>query len=404
MVLSPDMLVTDDECCCVLICQNKIYKTLILTLDTVMFNGSFYRIYCKANKRSFCISFDCIVLMASEFAAGKPPHASHGQDRHTVKTFLSWNYVKQIFSVLGISAFLFMLIALLSDARFILLMQRCGSKLSGHDRPTNFSEFEKGDDRHTWCLLYDKAPRTGSTTVARSLENCWKSIRGIDITNRDERFDTGITMLLETPYRQVTALVGSHFTISISDTTAMQSKCENVLYFTSTRTMSERLWSEAKYFVSEATAKRNTSLAVDDVPLVWFTLFERLYESELYLENYPFVKSYKNPGTFSRNLIDQMIVPSYVIRTEHMYRDLSFLLKAFQCSDENIRVTNMPTVEGKKDEKASFGASDNEFQNTPKNLSSIPLRFDDYRNKYLLQLAESVNEYGLLSARKVVAV
>lgn len=316
-----------------------------------------------------------------------------------LKTVFSWKQLQQIFPFFGVTALLLFLISFRADSRFISLLRRSSSKLGHQSQPADSLQPETGYSRHAWCLLYDKAPRTGSTTVARSLANCWKSIPNIHVTTRKGKFNSAVPTLLETPYRHVVALVGSHFSISISDIGALHSKCEHVLYVTSTRAMPERLWSEAKYVVSKTDIRHNSSLAADDLPLVWSTLFERLHQSEPYFESYPFETSYQKSETSSRDLI-----PSYVIRTEQMYDDLSLLLKAFQCSDDNIQVTNMHTIELDKNENTTIGMSGIEFQDVPKNLSRVPLQFDDYRNKYLLQLAESVNEKGILAAKQLATL
>lgn len=316
----------------------------------------------------------------------------------------TWTQIFKSIPAMGAALTILFVIAILATSQFGLSLSR-NSPLAPLSRDHSARKVrEENASKHSWCLLYDKAPRTGSTTIARSLAKCWKSISNFHVTMREGRFSTAIPTLLKTPYRKIVALVGSHFSISGNDILSLKSKCENILYVTSTRRMSERLWSEAKYIVTNADIRHNSSLTAANIPHAWTTLFNRLSKSEPYFENYPFVSSYDNVENIASNQNENWLDPGYIIRTDYMKDDLSMLLRAFGCGDNNIQVTNMHTVDLQHELNPNFEKSEGDPQNNPSNLSNISLRMGDFRHNYLSQLAKSVNSNGIAMAKEVMHI
>lgn len=341
--------------------------------------------------------------MLNNVVITKRRHPSSSQNIANRNIFLPvWTQVFKFIPAMGAAITLLFFILILVDSQFHSSLLQNWSAARELQEYAASPLVNENDSKHSWCLLYDKAPRTGSTTIARSLAKCWKSISNIHVTIRKGRFSTAIPMLLETPYRKVVALVGSHFSISGEDILSIKSKCENVLYVTSTRCMYERLWSEAKYIVSEADIRHNSSLAAENIPHAWTTLFKRLSKSEPYFENYPFISSYDDVENIVPGRNGNLLVPAYVIRTEYMQDDLSLLLRAFECGENDIQATNIHTVDLQNNLDLSFGSADIGTHNNPKNLSDISLRYGDFRHKYLSRLAKAVNANGLAMARKVM--
>lgn len=294
-----------------------------------------------------------------------------------------------------------LMIIMHSDTGYIFSLQgSTGNRERTEERIEANVLLKQNERGHSWCLIYDKPPRTGSTTVSRSLRECWKSIPGFVIRNRKNLATDTISDFLTPPYYKFAALVGSHFFMTPTDVSNLRSKCLRTVYITSTRTMSERLWSEAKHIASHAYHLSNSSITSKDLPQAWTIVNEKLAQSELYFEKYPFVTSFSNFGTFSKNTV-KILSPAYIIRTEHLSEDVFQLFKAFRCGEQNYKVMNMHTMKLPEVDQDTRSTNSNVFQNVPKNLSDIPLKFGDYRHSHLLNLAKKINSEGLAIAEQI---
>lgn len=222
----------------------------------------------------------------------------------------------------------------------------------------------------TWCVFYDKPPRTGSTTIGNALTHCLeqKGYTSLDKPISSFGRDEVVIKMLSKPGRKKSAVV-KHMRISNEDVIRLQHGCNHILYLTSCRAMKERIASKAKYSMT----RRHGNFTIS--PELFSKVLKKALNDEAtesYLESYP----------FTGNLTME---PDYIIRAESLKEDLDILLRALGCSSI-YPSANVHTVHG-------VGSSDlNELQ-------SVALQFGDTTFRRLSRLAKELNTAGAKKAR-----
>lgn len=243
-----------------------------------------------------------------------------------------------------------------------------------HDNFEN--HFNKGAT-HSKCLIYDKPPRTASSTISRSLRTCWTSQNySIFHSTYDTPFNATLSEMLNTTSDRI-GISGVHFGMLPDQIEALYHECESVMYITSTRSMGPRIASAAKYKVSQARVYLNTTLNHTQMEEAWNISVEIINEEQVErrLENYPFD--------------GREIQPDFVVRNDHLQSDLADLLSAFNCS-VSVRSKNLHVYESEEE-------SDDEIPQF--DFKKLSIKLGDARHKKLVTLAKHHNQQGLERAR-----
>lgn len=230
------------------------------------------------------------------------------------------------------------------------------------------------------CIIYDRPPRTGSTTVYKRLDVCL-SQRGYGSSLQYYHGTRNHLLIDRLISKNSTrkSLTSRHFR-SFSEKSVLKlfSHCERILYLTSTRPMRNRLLSKLKYHTP-----LSDSNIVSESSIVPIQNFEKvlneqigqnsseLRDAEKEYENYP------GPGS-------SLIYPDFVIRSHMFESDFESMLNALNCSAEfkSANVHMVETMDDKDHERL---------------LAIIPVTMGDKRHKYLLNIA-SDNSKGLRKA------
>lgn len=222
------------------------------------------------------------------------------------------------------------------------------------------------------CLIYDKPPRTGSSTISNALRKCWMSYGYKFPVPASKDYGTTISKMLNMSGDRV-ALAGVHFSMSSAELVKLGLTCKHSYYITSTRPMTERIASKAKFEVSGGKTYQNTTLSKEDLRrAIQKAINDNTTEERL--ERYPFT--------------DQTIEPDYIIRSQNFSGDLKILLRSFKC-DEDFFTKNLHVVEGESSTESVGGLPVNNSETT---LSQVQLKYNDYRHVYLSKLAQRKNE------------
>lgn len=259
--------------------------------------------------------------------------------------------------------------------------------------------------RHEACLIYDKPYRTASTTISHALRSCWSSLRAHMRHDRqfavDEDQSGFISNMLRSEF-PIVALVGSHFQISEVEVNDLRTYCDLYIYITSTRSMAERLASEAKFHTAKSTVHTNYTLSRRQTQRAQLRVFERDWTgTELLYERYPFLEGQSG------------LKPGYIVRNQNFVHDLRALLNAFGCPSHFVSVNVHPTNQSVLDERSGqqdsqtdvdVDAREIEVDSKQLNLSAISLQFDDARHKRLSALAQRINKRGLKRARAIASL
>lgn len=221
------------------------------------------------------------------------------------------------------------------------------------------------------CFFYDKPPRTGSTTIAHALETCllFKGYTSIHKPIAEIERAEVVSNMLSMPGRKFSAVI-KHVEVSDEDIQMLRKECNMLFFLSSTRPMTERIASAAKYGMSKRHGSSTlTNEQYKDVQL----RAKRDTYTEPELERYPFTGN-------------NAIFPDYVIRSDNLDDDLHGLLQAMGCKIE-YRLLNVHEFEDK--------AFSGEIK------KSIHLNGTDSRFKELTHIAEIRNRRGLRRARQV---
>lgn len=222
------------------------------------------------------------------------------------------------------------------------------------------------------CFVYDRPPRTGSTTVSRALKSCLlaQGFRQPLLESRWVRILL-VTRMLALDDDKV-GLISKHMYMNGEDIRRMRAECGKLVYVSSCKPMRERLWSAAKYRFSDGNV--NSSLT-EEMKESAVTSVAKDMKTEPFLEDYPYLgKDERANGTPE----SERMTPDYVIRAEFMDDDLGKLLRALGCESG----FDSKNVHKADEERKAF-------------LKRLPLRRRDETFEKLNRLAKQGNEKGL---------
>lgn len=171
------------------------------------------------------------------------------------------------------------------------------------------------------CVLYDRPPHTGSTTMMITLQSCMKAkgYRIFATTHGKEAIRARLGSFLKDGNTR-RAMSSGHLQINKSEADDMLQSCPNLFYITSTRPMPDRLFVWAKQMVANRTDVRFQNL----LRKVKRSLISgEMFEMEKYFEKYPYVEAIAE---------SERLTPHYVIRSSHFEDDAKPLLDALNCS------------------------------------------------------------------------
>eukprot|EP00178_Gracilaria_changii_P003227 TRINITY_DN1472_c0_g1_i1.p1 TRINITY_DN1472_c0_g1~~TRINITY_DN1472_c0_g1_i1.p1 ORF type:complete len:293 (-),score=49.15 TRINITY_DN1472_c0_g1_i1:1626-2504(-) len=223
------------------------------------------------------------------------------------------------------------------------------------------------------CIVYDRPPRTGSTTISKTLHQCLTSLgyKQPPWMGHQARADD-IHNMLHQPFASV-ALVSRHFFMNASSLQQLYTGCDSLLYVSSTAPMVERVWSAMKYrqlgrHGNGTLSEQQTTSALADV---------QQQQAVIQLLNaYPF---WKNMHTALDTRAINRPQPDYVIRKSHLIHDLLRLLQTLKC-DTQVKSYNVHTAQLR-------------YQ-----LKQLKVEDDDALHRRLLRRAERHNRKGLTKA------
>jgi hypothetical protein len=172
-----------------------------------------------------------------------------------------------------------------------------------------------------FCFVYDKRHRTGSTALESALNQCLVS-KGFGILDRDDA-ESGRMYKLKCLGKSFVAST-AHIWLTDESVIFLVTQCENLFYVTSTRPMSERVWSKAKYEIHNENQNYNLSYA-------------QSRDAIDKLEKYKFDQQ----DYFYPSLGNILLRPHFVVRFSHFYNDSSTLLNHLGCGMNNVTVVNM---------------------------------------------------------------
>ena len=269
-------------------------------------------------------------------------------------------------------------VLLASSATLLLteLAPRVAPRVPGSSVPGGAASAASSGARR--CFIYDRPPRTASTTAATALKLCLYA-RGFAqpaVASRAARALVVRRMLSLGSAR--VGVFSRHVQLGAGDARRVRAGCAALVYVSGCRPMRARLWSAAKYAVAgrgNATvggaARRRAEALVEGDGWV-----EAMYEA------YPYVDGDGQPnGTPGA----ERLVPDYVVRAGSLEKDLGGLLGAMGCA-ERFRSDNVHEEEGAD----GF-------------LDGVRLEHGDATYRRLERLAREGNERGLQKIRDFMA-
>lgn len=252
------------------------------------------------------------------------------------------------------------------------------------------------------CIVYDKPPRTGSTTIASALRPCmarkgYQSLPpGPPMTwySYMQRF-----VDMDAPRR---AAVSSHMHVTVSEMHQLPHSCPTLLYISSTRPVAERVLSAIKYETFSGHGSRNITSSVIS-KIVKRTPKDELQKREFSLEQYPYLR--QQPVRFlpeNKVFEHDRLQPDYVVRDTHFLHDFHALLDALRCPRPSKAYTNEHTIvqQGREGNNKSHPKSADRLLEKIKRVMIL----GDLRYNQLLKLAEHRNQRGLQLARQISAM
>lgn len=256
---------------------------------------------------------------------------------------------------------------------------------------------------HDLCLLYDKPYRTGSTTIERSLCECWtKSFNVTDKSQVDQ--NKRIPEMLNRTSRVVVRCTG-HVTMSIADADRMSRECRHLFYLSSTRDIQSRMASFGKNDAIYGQIYTNMTLSREQlINAIHWARGRRGQLEELIYENYPYPHVPQN--------VERRLDPDYVIRYDNFADDLVRLLDAFRC-EKVVRTTNIHALDDEdipsnvkpgRTRHSTMPNKSTDWDSMPMEqlkaeLLSTPTRFGNKIHLRMTNIAERANEQGLKLAR-----
>lgn len=196
-------------------------------------------------------------------------------------------------------------------------------------RPQQLHTSTRAPARKLVCLIYDKPPRTGSTTVAWALEACWSSrlkfehhLYERDADNQVVRSEKRAPLTRLLSYSsQFVANIHRHISFGDAEIAALQDGCDNIFFVTNTRALHERVLSGAKALATLRTDGFNQNVTLDEGML-------RRALADLRSK-----KAVSRAAVLTKRpfLGEQRLPVDYVIRSESLEEDTLPLLRAFGC-------------------------------------------------------------------------
>lgn len=185
------------------------------------------------------------------------------------------------------------------------------------------------------CIIYDRPPRTGSTTIGSSLRKCLAP-KGYAQGRGGAERGMFVRNMLETDSR-LGAVLTRHMYMKQDDVDMIRAQCQKVLYVTSTARMKDRLWSAAKYKLRGGNG--NVTVSGEKMRAKVVANLKKDTRNVAFLESYPWL----GEGEKEMLVADKLEV-DYVVRKERMAEDLGRLLQAFGCGgkfeSENMHVAS----------------------------------------------------------------
>lgn len=270
------------------------------------------------------------------------------------------------------------------------------------------------------CVLYDRPPRTGSSTIGTALYECFRHKGYYILPSMLRKFEKMegrryiVSELLSVRKRKKAVSVKGHLTLTKQDTDKISKYCDDFLYISSTGPILKRIMSQVKY--SLVHGHGNNSVGINRlINLTQTRGQEHVENQEMFLEKYPY---HINDSSVTE---DNRLVPHYIIRQEFLEEDLVPLMTAMQCPNREsvasqnvhgvfVNTTNMPDVLNTTGNSSLLRENNTIvdadkldvsmiFQEIQANLSSY-LRANDFRYRRMLELAETNNPSGLIHAEK----
>lgn len=268
------------------------------------------------------------------------------------------------------------LLAMLLLGLYALLTGVPVTRRHDYDSRANRTDADKAPIR---CFLYDRPPRTGSTTISTALMDCLRaSDFAIASASRREDRPLVISRMLAAR-RPNRAAVRAHLAVSSRDVDAIRHGCDSFFYVTSCSPMWRRLASWMKYSLGDGHGNRTVQLE----GVVSALQSRNFSDNERFLEAYPFTEE-----SFEER---HRLLPDYVIRSHALLNDTIELLSALGCrnfpTSENVHVL----------QSVDTDLLERKLEDVGRNMSLV---FSDRRYKQLLQRAEQNNHRGLDLARQ----
>lgn len=242
------------------------------------------------------------------------------------------------------------------------------------------------------CLVYDRPPRTGSSTAGRAFQECWDKLY-FNIVNKKRLADDADTIQTLVKSGPFVAATSYHFIITADDLVSLTTRCKNLFYVTSTRQLRERIISTALGSVEKHTFTfaDNVTLREDEIPVAMSIANQRAESIERKLESYPYRRT------------EERITPDYIIRYQNFSEDLAAILQAFGCSGSfesvNIHILGDKSQLSESSEQDDVNSANKRLQNMQFNLTQ-----NDNRHTEMSKLAELVNSRGLVKAQRLAAL
>lgn len=192
------------------------------------------------------------------------------------------------------------------------------------------------------CIIYDRPPRTGSTTVGNALKSCLQSRRwsvaGDIARPLRDRAITSAFAGMKNDY----AVVWGHIWMNGRDLETIRRRCDTAFFMTSATRMDDRLWSAAK--IMSTTAKNgNLTIGSSERALAfqWLEDFGPGYVP--YLDAYPFINvtgpqlmgSHGDvtevPAQWQEARVEEGFRYDFVFRRQSLREDVLAVLTAMGC-------------------------------------------------------------------------
>lgn len=237
------------------------------------------------------------------------------------------------------------------------------------------------------CLIYDKSPHTGSTTIATAMSHCWtKELQMPHLKYRPQFRAIPQSLLTGTEFM---AASRNHIYFDDNHTIELYHTCEHLFLVTSTRDIIEKVFSGILHRSTLKGTGKNYTLDESKTGAAW-NEFWTWFDAQTSQNNSVPESSHQ----FYPFIAEVRIESDYVIRHEHLTDDLANLLDAFGCQTK-FTTTN---VHNTSDVDDDF----DEYTGRSMNLDEYKGIVDDPRHDYLNKRAVEHNQIGILKAKSIL--